>query len=153
MIGGGPDALLDHELIKYLLALAIPRRDTKPLARRLLAAFGGLGPLQSAYDESLARIGGLTENSVAALKFALAAALRLLKTEVEDRRVLGSWQALLDDLTADMAYRATERVRVLYFNSKNLLIRDEAISEGSVTRPRCTCGRSCAARSTAGRPP
>lgn len=26
---GGGDALLDHELIEYLLALAIPRRDTK----------------------------------------------------------------------------------------------------------------------------
>ena len=33
---GGPDALLDHELIEYLLALAIPRRDTKPLAKQLL---------------------------------------------------------------------------------------------------------------------
>ena len=30
---GGGDALLDHELIEYLLALAIPRRDTKPLAK------------------------------------------------------------------------------------------------------------------------
>ena len=36
----GGEALLDHELIEYLLALAIPRRDTKPLAKLLLREFG-----------------------------------------------------------------------------------------------------------------
>src|SRR3546814_19657062 len=39
LFDGGPDALLDHELIEYLLALAIPRRDTKPLAKQLLTEF------------------------------------------------------------------------------------------------------------------
>ena len=45
---GGPKALLDHELVEYLLALAIPRRDTKTQAKRLIAQFGGIGPLLSA---------------------------------------------------------------------------------------------------------
>ena len=40
---GGPKALLDHELIEYLLALAIPRRDTKSQAKELIARFGGIG--------------------------------------------------------------------------------------------------------------
>ena len=34
---GGPDALLDHELIEYLLALAIPRRDQKAAGQSALA--------------------------------------------------------------------------------------------------------------------
>ena len=42
---GGPKALLDHELVEYLLALAIPRRDTKAQAKKLIAEFGGIGPL------------------------------------------------------------------------------------------------------------
>ncbi|NWM49678.1 hypothetical protein GY641_25245, partial [Escherichia coli] len=42
---GGPDALLDHELVEYLLALAIPRQDTKPLAKALLHEFGGIAGL------------------------------------------------------------------------------------------------------------
>lgn len=45
---GGPDALLDHELVEYLLALATPRRDTKPLAKQLIERFGGFGRLLSA---------------------------------------------------------------------------------------------------------
>src|ERR1700729_3132897 len=36
----GPDAIAEHELIEMTLFLALPRRDTKPLARALLARFG-----------------------------------------------------------------------------------------------------------------
>jgi DNA repair protein RadC len=129
---GGPEALLDHELVEYLLALAIPRRDTKPLARRLLAEFGSFGGLLAADPEALARNGGLSEGTIAALKIAEASALRLLKSKVIAAPVLSNWQALLDYLRADMAHRTIERVRVLHLNSGNLLIRDELVSEGSI---------------------
>jgi len=131
LLEGGPEALLDHELVEYLLALAIPRRDTKPMARSLLAEFGGLGPLLSADAGTLARA-GLGEGVIAALKIAEASALRLLRTRTADRPVLSNWQALADYLHADMAHRAVERVRVLHLNSKNMLIRDELVSEGSI---------------------
>ena len=129
---GGPDALLDHELVEYLLALAIPRRDTKPLARKLIEDFGGLGPLLSADAEAIVRIGGVSEGAAAAIKIAQAAALRLLESNFKDRPMLGSWQALLDYLRADMAFNPVERVRVLFLNSTNMLIRNEPMSEGSV---------------------
>lgn len=131
LIEGGPEALLDHELVEYLLALAIPRRDTKPLARKLLAEFGGLGPLLSADPESLGRA-ELTEGVIAALKIAEASALRLLRSRVSERPILTNWQALADYLHADMAHRLIERVRVLHLNTKNALIRDELVSEGSI---------------------
>jgi len=127
----GPEALLDHELIEYLLALAIPRRDTKPMARKLLAEFGGLGALLSADAEALARHGA-TEGVIAALKIAEASALRLLRTKITERPILSDWQALRDYLHADMAHRPIERVRVLHLNTKNMLIRDELMSEGSI---------------------
>ena len=41
LFDGGGKALLDHELVEYLLALAIPRRDTKDQAKELIAKFGG----------------------------------------------------------------------------------------------------------------
>ncbi|HEX8258394.1 MAG TPA: DNA repair protein RadC [Allosphingosinicella sp.] len=129
---GGPDALLDHELVEYLLALALPRRDTKPLAKKLIREFGGFGALLSADAAAIARVGDVSEGAAAALKIAQASALRLLKSEVQDRPILGSWQALLDYLHADLAHNPVERVRVLYLNAKNMLIRDEPMSEGSV---------------------
>jgi DNA repair protein RadC len=129
---GGPDALLDHELVEYLLALAIPRQDTKPLAKALLQEFGGIAGLLTADAEALARVKGMGETSVAALKAAHAAALRLLRAEVAERPVLANWQALLDYLRADMAHHSIERFRVLHLNSKNMLIRDEVMSRGTI---------------------
>lgn len=129
---GGPDALLDHELVEYLLGLALPRRDTKPLAKKLMRDFGGFGALLSADAEAISRIGGISEGAAAALKIAQASALRLLEEKIDGQPVLSSWQALLDYLRADMAHNPIERVRVLYLNSKNVLIRNEQMSEGSV---------------------
>jgi DNA repair protein RadC len=132
LIEGGPDALLDHELVEYLLALAIPRRDTKPLAKKLLREFGGFGALLAADAASIARVGEISETSVAALKIAQAAALRLLREEIRQRPVLSSWDALLDYLRADMAHGAIERVRILFLNSKNALIQDDLMWTGAV---------------------
>src|SRR5918993_4316510 len=128
---GGPKALLDHELVEYLLALAIPRRDTKAQAKALIAQFGGVGPLLSADAETLKRE-GLTEGVVAALKIAEATALRLLETRLEGRPVLSSWDALQDYLRAAMAHSSVEEVRVLFLNAKNMLLANEAMWRGSV---------------------
>ncbi|WP_242096783.1 DNA repair protein RadC [Sphingomonas sp. CROZ-RG-20F-R02-07] len=129
---GGGDALLDHELIEYLLALAIPRRDTKPLAKALLREFGGIGGVLIADGEALARIDGMGETSVAAIKIAQAAAVRLLRAEAFERPVLANWQALLDYLRADMVHHGVERFRVLHLNTRNMLIRDEVMSQGTL---------------------
>ena len=128
---GGPKALLDHELVEYLLALAIPRRDTKAQAKKLIAQFGGIGPLLAADAETLKRE-GLSEGVVAALKIAEATALRLLETRLEGRPVLSSWEALQAYLQAAMAHSPVEEVRVLFLNAKNMLIAYEAMWRGSV---------------------
>ena len=132
LIEGGHEALLDHELVEYLLALAIPRRDTKPLAKKLITEFGGLGPLLSADAEALARIGKLSEGAVAALMIAKATALRLHAAPVHDLPFLSNWQSLIDYLHAAMAQDPIERVRVLHLDGKNVLIRDELVTEGSI---------------------
>ena len=132
LLGQGGDALLDHELVEYLLALAIPRRDTKPLAKQLLAHYGGLSALITADAENIASQPGMGETSTAALKIVQSAALRLLSEPVREQPILASWDTLLDYLRADMAHLTIERMRVLYLNSKNMLVRDEVASEGSV---------------------
>ena len=128
---GGGKALLDHELVEYLLALAIPRRDTKDQAKELIAKFGGIGPLLGASAETLKRE-GLSDSVIGALKIAEATALRLLETRAEGAPVLSSWDSLGDYLHAAMAHSRTEQVRVLFLNAKNMLIANEAMWNGSV---------------------
>ncbi|HVL29269.1 MAG TPA: JAB domain-containing protein, partial [Sphingomicrobium sp.] len=131
LFDGGPKALLDHELVEYLLALAIPRRDTKALAKALIARFGGIGPLLEASPDAL-RKEGLTDGMIGALMIARATALRLLETRVEGRPILSSWDALGDYLQAAMAHSPVEEVRVLFLNARNLLLANEAMWRGSV---------------------
>ena len=131
LLDGGPDGFHDYELIEYLLTLTIPRVDTKPLAKRLLDDFGGIGPLLSASADQL-RHEGLTDPTIAALKIAHAAALRMLETRIEGQPVLSSWDALGDYLHATMAHRRTEEVRILFLNAKNMLLANEALWQGSV---------------------
>jgi len=128
---GGGKALLDHELVEYLLTLAIPRRDTKAQAKAMIARFGGIGPLLEAGPEVLRRE-GLSEGVIGALSIARATALRLLETRVEGRPILSSWDALGDYLQAAMAHNSVEEVRVLFLNAKNMLLANEAMWRGSV---------------------
>jgi DNA repair protein RadC len=131
LLDAGPAGFHDYELIEYLLTLTIPRVDTKPLAKRLLADFGGIGPLLSSSAETLRRE-GLTDATIGALKIAEASALRLLEARVEGQPILSSWEALGDYLTAAMAHRRTEEVRILFLNAKNMLLANEALWQGSV---------------------
>ena len=131
LLKAGAQAFQDYELVEYLLALTIPRVDTKPLAKRLLHDFGGIGPLLGANADSLKRE-GLSDAAVAALKIAEASALRLLESRIEQRPILSNWSALEDYLHAAMAHSRTEQVRILFLNAKNALIANEAMWDGSV---------------------
>ena len=127
----GDDALLDHEIIEYLLTLSIRQGDTKDLAKRLIERHGGFGRLLRADADALKRE-GLGDTTVAALKIAEVAARRLLATEMEERDVLSNWEALTDYLQASMAHGTIEEVRVIFLNAKNRVIANEAMWSGSI---------------------
>ena len=83
---------------------------------------------------ALVRVTGLGEAGAAALKFVQAAALRSLKAAVVARPVIGGWQPLLDYLHAAQAHGINEQVRVIYLNSKNFVIRDEVLTDGTINQ-------------------
>jgi DNA repair protein RadC len=131
LLDAGPQGFHDYELVEYLLALTIPRVETKPLAKRLIHDFGGIGALLSASADTLRRE-GVSEAAIGALKIAEATALRMLESRIEGRPVLSSWDALGDYLSAAMAHKRVEKVRILFLNAKNMLIANEALWQGSV---------------------
>lgn len=131
-LAAGADALADYELIELLLFLAKPRGDVKPLAKRLIARFGSFAETISAEPAELAKIDGMGEASVAALKTAKAAADRLLGAPLLNRPVLSGWKQLLDYCHAAMAHEPVEVVRVLYLDKKNRLVQDELQGRGTI---------------------
>ena len=132
MLRGGAEALADYEVLEYLLFAAIRQGDTKPLAKALIARFGSLAGVLNADPAALQRVKGLGRTSAAALKAVAIASRRMTRSAVADKPVLGSWQALIDYLTTDMAHLTVERVRVLYLDARNRLIDDHHASEGSI---------------------
>ena len=131
-LSAGAEALADHELIEMTLFMALPRRDTKPIARALLARFGSYANVISAPVADLLTIEGLSEAGVSALKLVQAAAQRLAKAEVLNRQVLGNWDQLMAYLQVVLGREKIEQFRVLYLDNRNRLLADIPQSKGTV---------------------
>src|SRR5919106_2570733 len=183
----GPQALPDYELLELLLFFSIDIKDTKPLAKELLARYGSLGGVLSAQPTQLAEFHDLRKESaeidaylayrtselyqrdrcaehgalsdegsrwqafeqIEANKWEIVRLWRrreteiLLKTigellkrvlreEIRERPVIGSWTALINYLQVALAHEPIEQFRVLFLDRKNILIRDEQQQRGTV---------------------
>jgi hypothetical protein len=108
----GPDSLPDYELLELILFRAAPRRDTKPLAKALIARFGTFAEAVNAPEELLREVPGIGEAAITELKLVRAAALRLMRGEVLERPVLSSWAQVLDYCRASMGFASKEQFRI-----------------------------------------
>lgn len=129
---GGADAMPDYELLEMVLFRAIPRRDTKDLAKRLLARFGSFGDVINASANQIKEVRGAGDSVVAELKIIRAAAQRLGKSQVSNRPILSSWNDVISYLTIAHAFEKKEQFRILFLDRKNRLIADEIQSEGTI---------------------
>lgn len=129
----GAEAMADYELLELVLQLAIPRRDTKALAKDLMARFGSFSGVFGASLDDLAAIKGMGQTTATSLKIIQAAAQRFAKERVgRDAPILGSWSQLIDYCHATMAHNTVEEMRVLYLDKKNRLIADEVMQRGTI---------------------
>lgn len=128
----GVDGVQDYELLELILFRAIPRRDVKPLAKELIAAFGGFPQVVAAPIERLKEIKGVSENVAQELKIVQAAAIKLSQARILKRPVISSWNDLLSYCRAAMADEKTELFRILFLDKKNILIADEVQQRGTV---------------------
>jgi len=129
----GGDAFTDPELLEILLHVVIPRIDTKPLAKSLLARFGSLTAVLSAPPERLREFKGLGEVTISSLKVVQAVAQRFARDRlVPEMPILASWSALIDYCRSQMAFEDIEQFRVLFLDKKNRLIADEVQQTGTV---------------------
>lgn len=131
-LSGGHKAMPDYELLELLLFNAIPKIDVKPLAKRLLAAFGDLNGVVAASEHRLLQVQGANAKVYLQLRIAEAFAHRMAQAKVLQREVVSSWDALISYCRTTMAHRATEQFRVLFLDRKNILIADEEQAAGTV---------------------
>jgi DNA repair protein RadC len=129
---GGSDAMPDYELLELVLFRALPRRDTKELAKQLVARFGSFAEVVNAPDQRLKEVEGVGDSVIAELRLIRAAALRLVRSNVIGRPALSSWKQVLEYLNAAQSWEHREQFRVLFLDKKNQLIGDEVQQQGTV---------------------
>ncbi|MBF0546498.1 MAG: RadC family protein [Candidatus Riflebacteria bacterium] len=121
----------EHEVIEFLLTFAIPRVDTKPIAKKLMSEFTDIPGIFSANREQLEKISGIGPN---ASRFLIL--LKEVSQLVVKRKVLTSKKQILNGrdvveyYSAVMANLNEEEFRVLYLNQANRVISDEILSKG-----------------------
>lgn len=128
----GDKGLADYELLELVLFRAVPRADTKPLAKRLIETFGSFAEVVAAPRARLLEVNGVGEAIATELKIVAASAERMTRGRVRQKQVLSSWNAVLDYCRVAMAYADKEQFRILFLDKKNVLIADELQQSGTV---------------------
>jgi DNA repair protein RadC len=129
---GGADPLPDYELLELILFRSLPRRDVKPIAKRLIARFGSFAEVLSAPVERLQEVQGIGESTALDLQITAAAARRMIKGNVAKRQILSSWTSVIEYCRAAMAFAEREEFRILFLDKRNQLIADEVQQRGTV---------------------
>ncbi|HET7408744.1 MAG TPA: DNA repair protein RadC [Paracoccaceae bacterium] len=131
-VSAGASSVADYEMLELVLFRAIPQRDVKPLAKKLIAHFGDFNGVISAPPARLSEVPGVGSAIICELKIVEAAAHRLARARVMNRHALSSWSALMEYCKTAMAHRDIEQFRILFLDRKNVLIADEEQARGTV---------------------
>ncbi len=126
------EALADYELLEAVLFRALPRRDTKPIAKELLQRFGSFAEVINAPEGELRKIDYIKDAAITEFSLVRAAARRFLKGQTSQKPVLASWARVLDHCRAAMAFEAREQFRILFLDKRNRLILDEVQQTGTI---------------------
>lgn len=130
----GGKSMPDYEFLELLLTIAIPRRDVKPLAKKLVKEFGSFAGVITAPTEKLMEFDGLKENTVTILKVVKEAAIRLnwQLLNNSDEPVINNWDAMIDYCRSAMAHQEHEEFRIIFLNAKLKVIGEEIQQRGTV---------------------
>jgi len=131
LLGGG-GALADYEILEFLLFAALPRQDTKPIAKALLERFGSLGAVLCADVGDLTQVKGIKESGAAIFKAVQEAARRMAREVVIERPLLASFDAVVGYCRIAVGHEPIEQFLLLFLDRKNRLIATERQQRGTV---------------------
>ena len=121
-IAVGKSALYEHELLELLLFYAIPRRDVKPLAKKLLNDFGSYKKIFNTPVDELTSVNGVGKSTAALLNLIGVLSKEINKVEPPEYFDREHW----DDVCEYICYVCNEyyeeRFCMFMLDSKNRLL-------------------------------
>lgn len=122
----------DQMLLYGLMFNSVSVGTTKVVVDRLLQKYGSFARVISAPTRELSQFGGLTNSDVLSLKSVYVAAIRLIRSDLDGRSIIGNGKLLSEYLIAVLSRESREQFRTLYLDAKNHLIADEIQGTGTV---------------------
>lgn len=124
----------DYEALEFALTFAIPRKDTKSAAKKLLARFKSLNSVINADVKELETIEGISKHSAIFLRFLRDFSRFYSEKEVMGRDIISSPEEAVDYLRVIIRDCADEEFHALFVDSRNRLIASENIHKGTVNK-------------------
>lgn len=130
----GSDGMSGYELLELLLSYAVPRRDVKPAAKRLLKKFGSVAGVIDADASELCSVDGIGERSATLVRLIKEFTFIYLAEGMRDYDYLKSPDAVIDFARSRIAGLKDEVFMVIYLNSKNGVNGYDIAAEGTIDR-------------------
>jgi len=131
---GGITALADYEIIELLLTFGIPRRDTKALAKALIAQFKSVSGVLHADSSVLAAVAGIGDNATVIIKFIREVSAYCLLEKVKKQSVIARRTDVEEYLRFNFGQKRDEYIAVVFLDNGNHVIAAEIIAEGTINQ-------------------
>ena len=130
----GRRGLADHEMLELLLAYAVPRRDTKPLAKALLRSFGSFSAVLDQPSEKIEAVSGIGPDSAMLVNLVRCCVERYFERGLMKARRIESADDIARFVRAHLGPEQRECVMLLCLNDENRLIHHAKVAEGTANR-------------------
>jgi DNA repair protein RadC len=130
----GLGALALHEVVELILTYAIPRRDTKPIARELVRRYKTLSGLLNADPGELVANAGITKRSATLFTLMREVMAFCLKERYERKSIIGHRRDAEEYLRFHFGHRRDEYVAALFLGNRNQVLETGIIAEGTVNQ-------------------
>jgi DNA repair protein RadC len=130
----GMDGWHDYEVLELALSYAIPRKDTKPIAKDLLSKFRSLNAVLDADIKEFETVKGISKHSALFLRFLKDVSVLYMEKGILGRDLLSSPKVVFDYLKVALKGLADEEFKMLFLDSRNQLIAMETLQAGTVNR-------------------
>lgn len=130
----GVHSLSDAELLELILMTAIPRKDVKPLVKKLMREFVSFSQIIHAEPDRLRQIKGVGESVICLLKIIEGACDTLLRPAMKRETVLKEWNQIIDYCRFTLAHEKEEHLYLIYLDKQMRLITMDDFQKGSEDR-------------------
>lgn len=130
----GIDGWLDYEVLELALSYAIPRKDTKPIAKELISRFKTINGVLDSDIKELRTINGISNHIALFLNLLKDIAILYLEKGLHNKDLLSSPQVVYDYLKASLKGAVDEEFKTLFLDSRNQIIAVETLKTGTVNR-------------------